>query len=315
MGKYSTSGIKTQDLVNAKKASRRLSYMLYLAEVEENYRPWARCWSRVRSCSDAVWGEVCPECGKIHHMVTYGCHHLLCPICSVRRSRATAAQGLQVMAMLSDTPMEAYLLTLTQKSVCADALPGEIAKMLKAWALLRGYRAVRRDLLGWARTIEITKTEAGYHPHIHLVILMRPGSTLTTSEAWREVWRMAMGLEYEPICDTRPLTSLDAVYEVSKYVTKIGRMYAQADGDLYDQICAIAGACYTRRLRSYGGIWATARKEARMLDAHDMPDGALDAAGAMLEAPGPCCGKALIPGLLLWAGHDYTLKEMIPSET
>lgn len=319
MSKYNTesSGWQVKTISRAKRQANKLAYVLYLQSIEAQYSvDQSRnqlASARVRDCSTYWTGYKCPKCGRLHRMVTYGCKHRLCPICATRKSRAVAAQAMQVMLFFEQTGVlseyDFCLLTLTQKNVSAEALPREIDNMMHAWAKLRYIRKIQRELVGWARTVEITVgSDGSYHPHIHCILMLKKGSPLRESSVWRSLWASVLQLQYEPICDCRPITDVGAVYEVSKYVTKVGRILDNPDlGQCFDDVKTIGNAIYGRRLRSYGGEWAKVRRALRMVAVDDMDDGELDAAGAMLDGHDKCdCGAAVEAVCLYWSGMEYT---------
>jgi len=314
---YSTksTGLQVHHIRMSKRQSLTLAYVLYLEGVETGDNACFARASYVQQCSSWWQGLKCPTCGQLHSMITYGCHHRLCPICSVRKSRAVAAQAMQVIAQVQEKGEYDYsLLTLTQRNVPAEALRGEIDRMLSAWSSVRYLRQIRRDLVGWARTIEITVGRDGtYHPHIHCILITRPRSPLSQSATWRQIWAQAMDLNYDPVCDCRPIKDITAIYEVSKYVTKLAKVFDGPLGEVYDTVKTLEGATYHRRLRSYGGLWASIRRAMAMVDVDEMDDGALDAAGAMLDGHDDVCscGTKFEPVCLIWSGMDY--EEVSPS--
>ena len=315
MGNHITKrlGLQVSDITRAKRQSGKLAYLLYLQGIDKNTEHMFVIADRVRSCSTYWSGFKCPQCGRLHGMITYGCKHRLCPICATRKSRATAAQAMQVIEALQrqEKPgdWEYCLLTLTQRNVSGENLSREIDALLDAWSRLRYLRVIRSDLLGWARTVEITAgANDTYHPHIHCILIIRRGSQLRLTSYWRRLWSKMMGLDYEPICDCRGITDAAAVFEVSKYVTKVGKLLSNPDlGQCYDDVRYIGDAISGRRLRSYGGVWAKMRREMKMVDVESMDDGALDAAGALLDGHGQCeCGSAVEAVCLMWSGMEYT---------
>lgn len=309
MNKHSTKGIFIQGIRRKKIQVQNLAYNLYLADCEAKYRPWAKCYDRVYHCSDIIGGQFCPECGRIHDFISYGCKHMLCPICALKKARATASQAIRALDLIANKyKADFYLLTLTQRNIPGNQLRDMISRMQDAWAILRGLRACRRDLIGWARTIEITSGDNGYHPHMHLIIIIAKNSDLSRESFWRAQWRDALALEYTPICDIRPLESIDACYEVSKYITKINKLFDQNNNNIFEDIRYICEACYNRRLRSYGGAWAAARRELKMIDADDMDDSMLQDAAEKLEDD-ICCGKKMISGILIWSGMAKKYKK------
>lgn len=324
--------MQTYDSINAAKKQS-----LELAAI---YRDWAKSSeseaiaaraARVAACSELWTGYRCPDCGRLHGMVSYGCRDRLCAICAAKLARATAAQALQAMAVMQlDESLQGCtwgLLTLTVRNVPADALSSTIDKMLHHWAALRRVRPVARIMRAWARNIEITYNKARhtYHPHIHCIVAVtdaemcalsqthpEPGSGIPQHPAmqWAAWWRQAANLDYTPVCDIRPLTSTDAVYEVSKYATKPSSIFdsALSFGIKKRVVRTIAEAIFGRRLKSYGGAWLKARRALNMRPAEELDDSELSATADGLEHQ-CACGSSLplVAVVLQWSGLAYDM--------
>ena len=193
-------------------------------------------WCTVLQCAREATVRYCPACGRAHAQGTNCCRHRLCPICQVRRSRKLAHQAIAAAQWLAAEGrldgVRMGLVTLTQRNVPADLLPGMIDSMLAALTRMRHQRAVRRYMIGSARNIEITyNQQAGtYHPHVHLIVMLAPGAPdeMLTSAYWRDLWGDLMQLDYAPICDARELHDRDkAVCEVSKYLRDCLTIYCR----------------------------------------------------------------------------------------
>ena len=322
----------TYDSINAAKKQS-----LELAAI---YRDWAKSSeseaiasraARVAACSDFWTGYQCPDCGRLHGMVSYGCRDRLCAICAAKLARATAAQALQAMAVMQlDESLQGCtwgLLTLTVRNVPADKLSETIDNMLHHWAALRRVRPVARIMRAWARNIEITynKERHTYHPHIHCIVAVTDADMCVLSQThpdkgtdipqwpamqWAAWWRQAANLDYTPVCDIRPLTSSDAVYEVSKYATKPSSIFdsALSFGIKKKVVRTIADAIYSRRLKSYGGAWLKARRALNMRPAEELDDTELSAAADGLEHQCACgSSMPLVSVVLQWSGLSYDL--------
>ena len=265
---------------------------------------------RVRMCSTFWNGYYCEKCGKYHGMHTTGCKNRLCPICATRTARVTAIQAVEAIEKIHSayTDIQMSLLTLTQKNVEGESLAYEVSRMLKAWSALIN-RPVMRKLIGWARTIEIVPAlakDGTYHPHIHAILVHQP-SKCPSVEWISSAWRSAMELDYDPICDLRPIEDEQgAVFEVSKYISKMTRVYDGSPQE-HDHIRYMSEAMTARRLRSYGGEWRKARIALGMMHAEEMDDDALDEYGEITDLSEACpeCGEKTAPTCLRWAGLHY----------
>jgi hypothetical protein len=111
---------------------------------------------------------------------------LLCRCCAARRAAkmvvAYAAKVEQVMAS-QPVPLIPAMVTLTVRN--GDDLPERLQHLKDAWARMmaakrRGASASsRNELVQWnkvsgsIRAIEVTRSKAGWHPHIHAFVLLK----------------------------------------------------------------------------------------------------------------------------------------------
>lgn len=268
-----------------------------------------RRWANVANCSQALGIKYCAKCGIAHVDVSWCCRHRLCGVCAVRRSRKTGKQALDAFAYLKEQGqldgVRLALLTLTQRNVPAADLGAELDKLLAALVSLRHVRDVRRCLLGSARNIEVTynSRKRTFHPHVHLILILSPEAPeeMLSARYWRLLWARLMGLDYEPICDLRPLHDEEgAVCEVSKYCIKPSSIFGlNLDPDHLDQVVfALNQVLAGRRLVSYTGIWRKARQVLNQRDPDEdlEHDDSRDVCG---------CGAVLMDAVLRWDGLEY----------
>lgn len=303
----------------AKTLNLRLEAHLRSLAVEFNEPLFVAQADRVHYCSTFWQGQRCPVCGKMHQMHTTGCRHRLCPICATREARVTAMQALEVVqeARKREPDLKLSLLTLTIKNCQGPDLCGEVHKMLAAWSYMVNRAVLRNHVLGWARNIEIVpgiENDGTYHPHIHAILMHRPAGVETIAE-FRDQWRAGMKLDYDPVCDLRPIEDEEgAVFEVSKYISKLTRVYDNSSRE-HDHVKFLTQAIYSRRLRSYGGMWRIIRQQLGQLKIEQMDDDSISeyAEGIQdLDAKCPNCGSETVFTTLRWAGLHYaTLPDQI----
>lgn len=269
-----------------------------------------RRWAEVAQCSQAIGVRWCPQCGRSHVSSSWCCRHRLCPVCAIRKSRKTGHQAIEAFKYMRERGelegCSLYLVTLTQKNVPIADIGNEVAGLLAALTSLRHSRDIRRSLIGSARNIEITYNKAArtFHPHVHMIAILRGSAPeeMASSAFWRDLWRRLMGLDYEPICDVRPITDTEgAVCEVSKYVIKAGSILGLnlPQKHLDDVISALNSALIGRRLVSYTGIWRAARAALKQLepDQTDLEhDDDRDICG---------CDAGIMEAVLRWDGLEY----------
>lgn len=282
---------------------------LILADVLDQLRD--RSAANVRLCAQNATTRWCPICETTHITGAWCCHHRLCPICQVRRSRHVASDALEAYDLMRDAGdldnASTHLLTLTQRNVPLGQLSGEIDKLLEALKSLRYTNHARKYLAGSARNIEVTYNYDAktWHPHIHIVIILRDGHPqMDRSDYWRGLWRTLMGLDYDPVVDVRPIVDDGAIYEVSKYVAKSMELLTRLPED--ERVTVISElnvALKKRMLIVYTGVWRLAR---RVLNQRDNVD-FVDYEQISNDDNGTChlCGGSMYHAMMVWDGNDY----------
>lgn len=266
--------------IKAKSQSRKLAAIYYRAA--ESCASYRRRADNVYQCCDTI--AVSEEDGNL--LAAYRCKDRLCPICARIDSSKAALNAKMVLDIaLSVSGRMVYMLTLTQRNCSSENLPQRVTEMLAAWDyLIHNLRTHRRYVLGYARSLEITVgRNSDYHPHIHALLIVRDDvpRALIRPRYWADRWRYYMQTyryqDIMPICDIRRIrpnttknlpTDAAAAAEVAKYITKIGRVLEMTSPDAH--ILAIDQATRGRRLRSYGGIWRTIRRDLRLSDDADI---------------------------------------------
>lgn len=259
---------------------------------------------RVRGCSEIWAGYLCDHCGKVKHMHTYGCSDRLCPLCSIRKSRAVAAQALQVVDQLVGRPI---LITLTQRNVGGEDLRDCLRRMSQSWTLVRKVRHVEKNMLAWAKTVEITYNpkRVDFHPHIHIIAYISENRTHLMDKAyWTKMWMEYMDVD-QSIDDVREITNEErSVFEISKYVTKANELLTMDSRHRCYAVTTISLAMRGLKLRSYGGQWRLLRRQLKQKEPENMTAEELTEASNALDSR-ECCEHAMLPVLMAWAGTQY----------
>lgn len=263
---------------------------------------WNRRGDRVYQCGLFVL-EVSDNMG-IHYVPSFQCGERMCPRCARSRSLRIAANAADVANYLRQTGdyRIPYHVVLTVRNVTASELSSMIDIMIAACRWLLHRRSIWRSVAGWGRSIEVTYSVDSdtYHPHVHLLIIPTetPDSdTVGNASWWSEQWAAALSscghnVDYKPICHSDAAYSDGVLPEVSKYVTKIGRIFSLPFDARYLCITTIDNAVRGRKLVSYGGIWASARRALRQRDDIEADD--------MTISQHPCSST-----VLKWSGLEY----------
>lgn len=255
------------------------------------------------------------ECAAGHRRLRHAqfCKARLCPMCSWRRSLKIGHQVRSIAHVITARqPVAWILLTLTVRNVAAEDCSNAIDSLMAGWNRMAQRVAFRRAVLGWFRGLEVTHNVATgeMHPHFHALLAVSPEyftGAYITQRGWRQLWRSAARLSYDPWVDVRAVrpggpTGQDvgsAVAEVAKYPLKPGSYLLPDNPTATDAaVRVLDDALAHRRLTALGGLLA---EVARELDLEDAEDGDLvhidgESEGCRCSV----CGGALSEHLFRW---------------
>lgn len=286
---------------------------------EEAKAYWIQRGSRMAECANRIEYTYCLECGSMHIAKTNLCRDRLCPVCSWRLSLQRIGEMMHALEWLyaRDKAINGAMLTLTMRNVEIGCLNDAITSLLDGWSKLRKRRAFQRWVIGYARSLEITRGNNTWHPHLHILLLFRPEYDKQISQKdFASMWRECLGVDYTPICDIRRSykrgktasedswsKSIETVLEATKYAIE-GKITKAATPD---ELAEIAIAVHGRRLISYGMALSEARAALGIAD-NDAPEDISD-----MDISCPKCGSMETVAIaFLWAQNSYLLAP-IPS--
>lgn len=233
---------------------------------------------RTGECGEYLLFAECPNDGHKKLIAANFCKDRLCPICSWRRSDLVFKQLLKI---LSEVPQEEYgylLLTLTAKNVSGAELASALDKLFYAWKKFALYKGFKKNVTGWFRALEITRSKRhnNYHPHFH-VLLIVPKSyfdskNYITQKRWAEAWKQALKVDYIPIIDVRKVYNkkgkglAGVAAEVGKYTVKSTDIIQPKEAITDEIVSVLSPALAGRRLVAYGGLLRQIRKELKCED-------------------------------------------------
>jgi plasmid rolling circle replication initiator protein Rep len=268
---------------------------LYAAAVE-----FERYASRMADCSGLLrfgWSDN-PETGEscLRLREAQFCRVRNCPVCQWRRSLMWQARFYQSLPKL----VEAYpsarwvFLTLTVRNCSITDLGSALGAMNSAFKRLAA-RKEFKPVLGWIRTVEVTRGKDGStHPHFH-TLMMVPPSWFTRDyvkhSRWVSLWQDCLRVAYEPNVDIRSVKIKNigegqnepfadalqrAVAETLKYTVKPADMIADPDWFL-----ELTRQTFKRRFVATGGVLKNVLKleeesDADLALADSEPDGKAD---------------------------------------
>lgn len=166
---------------------------------------------------------------------TWFCHSRLCPLCSWRRSMKNSYELRQILdtAYKKDPSAIFLFLTLTEESSKLGELRKNLTSMNRSIYRLFQYKDVKKDLLGYVRSTEITvnRDSLTFHQHVHILLMVKSSyfskGHYLTQENWSQLWKRARKLDYKPIVNIKKIRAskkdnslIASAKEVSKYQVK-----------------------------------------------------------------------------------------------
>uniref|UniRef100_UPI003F691352 protein rep n=1 Tax=Streptococcus pluranimalium TaxID=82348 RepID=UPI003F691352 len=132
---------------------------------------------RLSSCGE-VLKFIQLEDGSLKLYQAYFCKNKLCPMCNWRRSMKYSYQSSRIVdEAIKQEPKARFLfLTLTVRNVKGEDLNKTLTSLTQSFDRLFRRAKVKKNLLGYLRSIEVThnEKEKTYHPHIHVLMMIRP---------------------------------------------------------------------------------------------------------------------------------------------
>jgi hypothetical protein len=103
-----------------------------------------------------------------------------CPICAAKISERRRTQLEQAIQRAKELGLQAMLLTLTIPHGMGDDVGTITDGLIDSWDSIKRNRAGRAirdqiDLVGTVRAMEVTYGANGFHPHLHILLLIKSG--------------------------------------------------------------------------------------------------------------------------------------------
>ena len=237
---------------------------------------------KVKECAEVLNYQI-DESGQAKLYQVYFCKSRLCPLCNWRRAIKSSKQLEMILTnAVLDYPQAQFLfLTLTTKNVFGkENLKVELAKMGRAVAKLMQYKKVKKNVLGYVRSTEITVSKDGsYNQHMHVLVMVKASffndkENYITQKEWRSLWQKAMKLDYDPrvfvekVSDKSGKGSLtSAAFETAKYQAKSADYLTSDDAKNLKIIDDFEYALRGTRQISYAGVLKEIHKKLHLDDA------------------------------------------------
>lgn len=221
---------------------------------------------------------------------TWFCKSKLCPVCNWRRAMKNSSQAQKVIAeVVKEKPNARWLfLTLsTKNSISGEHLDQSLKEMSKAFNKLKMYSKVKKNLVGFMRSTEVTvnKNDGSYNQHMHVLLCVesayfkKQGQYIKQSE-WVDLWQRALQVDYRPVANIKAIKPNKkgdkdiqaAIKETSKYSVKSSDYLTGNHEKDVEIVQDLEQGLYRKRMLSYGGLL---KQKHKILNLDDVENGDL----------------------------------------
>ena len=218
---------------------------------------------------------------------TWFCKSKLCPVCNWRRAMKNSSQAQEVIAeVVKEKPKARWLfLTLsTKNSISGEHLDQNLKEMSKAFNKLKMYSKVKKNLVGFMRSTEVTvnKKDGSYNQHMHVLLCVesayfkKQGQYIKQSE-WVDLWQRALQVNYRPVANIKAIKPNKkgdkdiqaAIKETSKYSVKSSDYLTGNQEKDAEIVQDLEQGLYRKRMLSYGGLLKQKHKLLNLDDAEN----------------------------------------------
>lgn len=191
------------------------------------------------------------------------CMNRFCPVCQATRSRKDAYMLDIILRYLREEFGYNFLfLTLTVPNVASNELVDELNTQYESLHKLVKRKEFKRISLGYIRKTEITYNEKrdDYHPHIHMLIAVKPSyftsRDFVKRDTWLRIWRECTGNDKITQVDIRKANE-KSFRELAKYEAKAIDFLSYSQ-EVFDTFYfAMKG----RKMLTWNGCFQTAKKK------------------------------------------------------
>lgn len=230
-----------------------------MSEVLEKIPIFEKRAYRMSHCSTIATGKYCPKCKTFHTVRASLCRDRLCPNCGwilARRRAYAISDSVEGLSNIFD-PVVLHVV-LTMKHSKSDELSAMIDTLLQGFRKLIRNKRLSDGRLGYIRSVEVKHNKSGFHPHIHLLLIMDSSyyDHMIKQKDLVAMWREACGFDYDPVVWIKSAYDKDgsgdlkqAIYECVKYSVKSSEWSKMSRKALYNAAMAI----HSRTLFFVGG--------------------------------------------------------------
>ncbi|EUN87375.1 replication initiation protein [Staphylococcus aureus M0959] len=177
-----------------------------------------------------------------------------------------------------------FLTLSTKNAIDGDHLEQSLKHMSKAFNKLKMYTKVKKNLVGFLRSTEVTvnKNDGSYNQHMHVLLCVenayfRKKENYITQVEWVDLWQKALQVNYRPVANIKAIKPNQkgdkdiqaALEETSKYSVKSSDFLTDDDEKNQEIVNDLEKGLYRKRMLSYGGLLKQKHKILNLDDAED----------------------------------------------
>lgn len=198
-----------------------------------------------------------------------------------------SSQAQKVIAeVVKEKPKARWLfLTLsTKNSISGEHLDQSLKEMSKAFNKLKMYAKVKKNLVGFMRSTEVTvnKKDGSYNQHMHVLLCVENSyfknkENYITQVEWVKLWQKALQVDYKPVANIKAIKPNKkgdkdiqaAIKETSKYSVKSSDYLTGNHEKDAEIVSDLEQGLHRKRMLSYGGLLKQKHKILNLDDAED----------------------------------------------
>ena len=177
-----------------------------------------------------------------------------------------------------------FLTLSTRNAIDGEHLEQSLKHMSKAFNKLKMYTKVKKNLIGFIRSTEVTvnKNDGSYNQHMHVLLCVeskyfRGSENYISQNDWVDLWQKALQVDYRPVANIKAIKPNKkgdkdiqaAIKETSKYSVKSSDFLTGDNEKNQEIVNDLEKGLYRKRMLSYGGLLKQKHKILNLDDAED----------------------------------------------
>lgn len=146
-----------------------------------------------------------------------------CPVCSNKISEVRRTEANKALSFARENGFNVYMVTMTFSHKLGDDLAELKNAAMSSWKRMqrrRDWRAMKEDIVGTIRALEVTHGANGWHPHLHMIVITKKPMQ-TALESLSGAWLKSLQTEGLSASEDRGW-QVQSASAAGKYIAKFG---------------------------------------------------------------------------------------------